>query len=399
MKAEDKNKDINKEQKRTKRNQELKTFSWKRVLAVTTRILNSFKRDPRTIGLLIVVPSIIMIVFGLAFSGEVKDVPIIIDNQDEGFDIGPISLDIGTNITNFLINDTRLDVDLGSYEDNIQQVEEGKYISAILIPSNFSEGIYRLSMGYNTVIEIIVYIDATEPNVRASVLNSLYDALAEIRGSQGIQINQIIAHGGSEYTGLEVGMSASMAYVLSFLLLLISLVTLIREKISGTELRLYSTPLTATERMLGYVFGLTIIGLLMIFAIMIFGIFVFGIEVRGSILLLFTSFILFGMVHIFLALFFSNYAENEFQAIQFTPIIVIPGMAVSGMLIPIYSLPDWLEPLSFVFPLTYGVNIIKGIMLKGWGFKELWLDFVILTGMIIIFFVLALITVKDRMSD
>jgi len=194
-------------------------------------------------------------------------------------------------------------------------------------------------------------------------------------------------------------MSASMAYVLSFLLLLISLVTLIREKISGTESRLYSTPLTATERMLGYVFGLTIIGLLMIFAIMIFGIFVFGIEVRGSILLLFTSFILFGMVHIFLSLFLSNYAENEFQAIQFTPVIIIPGMAVSGMLIPIYSLPDWLEPLSYVFPLTYGVNIIKGIMLKGWGFKELWLDFVILTGMIVIFFVLALLTVKDRMSD
>ncbi|MHA1868251.1 MAG: hypothetical protein ACTSXD_09420 [Candidatus Heimdallarchaeaceae archaeon] len=146
MKDKVTNKNINKEQKKAKKNQEIKTFSWKRVIAVTIRILNSFKRDPRTLGLLIVVPSIIMVVFGLAFSGEVKDVPIILDNQDEGFDIGPISLDIGTNITDFLINDTRVDVSLGSYEENIQKVEEGKYIAAILIPSNFSESMYRLSM-------------------------------------------------------------------------------------------------------------------------------------------------------------------------------------------------------------------------------------------------------------
>ena len=74
-------------------------------------------------------------------------------------------------------------------------------------------------------------------------------------------------------------------------------------------------------------------------------------------------------------------------------------MALGGMLVPIVSLPAWLQPISYIVPLTYGINLFEGIMLKGWGFKELWVDFLVVAGMCLLFFILAVVTVRNRMRD
>ncbi|MHA1304340.1 MAG: ABC transporter permease [Candidatus Heimdallarchaeaceae archaeon] len=374
-------------------------FSFQRTFAVAIRIINQYKRDRRTFALLLFVPIVIMLIFGLAFSGEVKDIPIVVDNQDVGFAVGPISLDFGQNITDFLIDDERVDVNEGLYDASTDLVESGDYYAVIYIPENFSETIYLLSTGNTIEVRITVFIDGTEPSIRASILGALHDALSEALGERGINVDQILAHGGAEFSGLDVSIPAVMGYVLSFLLLLVSLVTIIREKIMGTQDRLYSTPLTSVERLLGYVIGLITIASLMIGLVLIFGTVVFGTAVRGSFLLLIFAALLFGIAHVFLAVFLSNFAENEFQAIQFSPMIAIPCMAISGMLIPIPSLPNWLEPFSYITPLTYGINLFKGIMLKGWGFKELWVDFLVILGMAVLFFVLSVFTVRDRMKD
>ena len=87
------------------------------------------------------------------------------------------------------------------------------------------------------------------------------------------------------------------------------------------------------------------------------------------------------------------------QAMQFAPLTAIPSMALSGMLVPISSLPAWLQPVTYAVPLTYGINLFEGIMLKGWGFAELWLEFTVITGMALLFFILAVLTVRNRMKD
>ena len=120
---------------------------------------------------------------------------------------------------------------------------------------------------------------------------------------------------------------------------------------------------------------------------------------QGNVFLLIFAALLFGIAHIFLAVFLSNFAQNELQAIQFAPLTAIPSMALGGMIIPIVSLPAWLQPVSYIVPLTYGINLFEGIMLKGWGFKELWIDFTVVAGMCLLFFVLAVITVRNRMRD
>ncbi|MBY9000014.1 MAG: ABC transporter permease [Candidatus Heimdallarchaeota archaeon] len=370
-------------------------FSFRRTMAIASRTMNQFRRDRRTLGLLFVVPVIIMLIFGLALSGEVKNVPILLDNQDVEF----LSFHLGLNLSETLEADDRVDITVGDYYEGINSVEQGDYYAAVLIPDNFSESIVRMFLGEDVTVELFIYIDATKPTVRASILGTFHDALDDAMGEKGININQILAHDGAEFDGIDVGIPAVIAFVLIFLLVIVGVITVTREKIQGTQDRLYATPLRSSERLLGYVIGLLLIALIMIAIVLIFGVFVFGAKVQGNVFLLIFAATLFGITHVFMAVFLANFAQNELQAIQFAPLTAIPSMALGGMLVPIVSLPVWLQPVTYVVPLTYGINLFEGIMLKGWGFAELWVDFVVVAGMCVLFFVLAVLTVRNRMRD
>ncbi|MCE7738909.1 MAG: ABC transporter permease [Candidatus Heimdallarchaeota archaeon] len=389
----------------SKKNVDLKpknlNFSLRRTMAIAFRTMNQFRRDRRTIALMSIVPIVIMLIFGLAFSGEVRNVPVIIDNQDVLYTnpFPPISLHLGPNITDNLVADDGVDVTFGNYDQGIDSVELGDVYAAVLIPANFSELVVRMLTGENVTIQLYVYIDATKPTIRASVMSTIYDALDSAVGDRGIKLVQILAHDGAEFTGLDVGIPSVIAFVIIFLLVIVGTITVTREKIQGTQDRLYSTPLRSSERLLGYVIGLLLIAILMISLTLIFGVLVFGVKVHGNVFLLIFAALIFGIAHVFLAVFLSNFAQNELQAIQFAPLTALPSMALGGMLVPIVSLPVWLQPLSYVVPLTYGINLFEGIMLKGWGFKELWVDFTVVAGMCLLFFILAVVTVRNRMRD
>jgi len=370
-------------------------FSIRRTMAIASRTINQFRRDRRTLGLLFVVPIAIMLIFGLALSGEVKNVPIILDNQDVEY----LSINFGLNFSEALQTDNSVDITDGDYTEGIDLVERGRFYAAILIPENFSENIVRMFMGDDVSVDLFIYVDATKPTVRASILGAIHDALDEAMGDTGINVVQILAHEGAEFTGIDVGIPAVIAFVLIFLLVIVGVITVTREKIQGTQDRLYATPLRSSERLLGYVIGLLFIALIMITLVLVFGVFIFGARVQGNVFLLIFAATLFGIAHVFMAVFLANFAQNELQAIQYAPLTAFPSMALGGMIVPIVSLPAWLQPISYLVPLTYGINLFEGIMLKGWGFTELWLDFVIVAGMCLLFFILAVLTVRNRMRD
>jgi len=371
------------------------TFSFRRTMAIALKTINQFRRDRRTLALLTIVPIITMLIFGLALSGEVNNVPIVFENNDVSY--GGINL--GTNITTILEDDNRVTISNDSYSNGIDLVENGKYYTSILIPSNFSQNLVHMLLFGNVTPSFYLYIDATNPTVRGSVLSAIRDALEESIGDKGINLIQTLAYDGAEFTGIDVGIPAIIAFELIFLLVIVGVITVTREKIQGTQDRLYATPLKSSERLLGYVIGLLLIATIMVAIILIVGIFVFGAKVRGNAFLLIFAALLFALAHIFMAVFLANFARNELQAIQFAPLTAIPSMALGGLLIPVVGLPLWLQPVSYIVPLTYGINLFEGIMLKGWGFKELWVDFLVVAGMCLIFFILAVISVRNRMRD
>ncbi|MDH5403231.1 MAG: ABC-2 transporter permease [Candidatus Heimdallarchaeota archaeon] len=374
---------------------DLKNSSIARILNVSKRVLKQITRDHRTFGMLLIMPMVVMFIFGVALSGEVKNVPVVVQNLDEGFSMGPISLDKGSELVTVLNADDRLDVTDGEYQAGINSVERGDYKASILIPITFSEAIFNSSQNLNSSIVLYVYIDGTKSQTEASVFAAIQEAIKDSMGAVGIEIDVTYAFNNADYSGLDTAIPAVMAYVLNFLVLLISLLILIRERVEGTQYRLLSTPLTSKERLVGYIIALTIFAMLEAGSILSISIFVFHVPIQGSLGLLLFIMIIYALNNVLFAVFMSNFAQNELQAVQMAPLIALPSLAISGLMVPVSSLPAVIQPLSSIIPLTYAIRIFEGIMLKGWGVELILYDLIIIIGITLIFLIIAFFTVKD----
>jgi ABC-2 type transport system permease protein len=374
--------------------------------------------------MMIAMPAVIMLIFGFALSGQVKHVPILLDNQDSGFSIdvaSSASFHFGDSIVSSLQQDDRVKVTLGNFDVGIRGVDNGTYYAAISIPSNFSQSLFisqasqslqhlgnvSLPLGVKQILSVNstslnatvpIYLDGTKPANEASILGALQSALQGSFGSGGVTLDKQFAFGNVEYSGLDVSIPSVIAFVLTFLVLLISLIIVSRESTSGVLSRLYATPLSAIERLLGYSIALLLLGIIMVSVILGIGIGAFGVVVRGSIFLLFFGAVLYALAHVFLAVFLSNFAKNELQAVQMAPLIALPSMALSGMLIPVSTFPDWVQTIAKFIPMYYGNRVFEGIMLKGYGISNLAPEFAVIGGIALLFFVLAISTVKDRIT-
>jgi ABC-2 type transport system permease protein len=382
--------------------QRVRGFSFSRTTAVTLRVLTQISRDRRTLGMMVVMPGVIMLIFGFALGGQVSNVPVLVDNQDAGYSAtagtASAGLHAGSAVLSALEANGNVKVTVGNFSAGRSGVDSGEYSAAILIPSNFSQELLLRSTGLNATASLQVYVDGTNPSVDAAVLSALQTSVQSASGASGFRIDQQYAFGGVKFSGLEVSLPAVTAFVLTFLVLLISLLTLAREGTSGTLPRLYTTPLTALERLLGYTLALLFLAIMMVAVILVVGVGLFGVIVRGSIVLLFSAAVLYAFAHVLLAIFLSNFAKNELQAVQMAPLIALPSMALGGMLVPVTSLPSWIQPVSRIVPLYYGNRLFQGIMLKGYGIGQLTTEFLVVGAMAVLFFILALSTVKDRMD-
>ncbi len=380
-----------------------KKISLTRVLAVTWRVLTQISRDKRTIAQMIFIPAIIMLIFGLVAGGAAKNLPILVDNQDTGYSIplaqNPTPLNLGNSIISSLQSDNRVNVNIGSYDSGKTGVDNGTYYASMIVPTNFSKILFLRTTGQDLNGSLTIYLDGTNPTTQATVLAAIQNSIQKTFGNGGVVVDQQFAFGGVEFTGLDVSIPAVIGLVLTQVVLIISIITLVKETTSGVMSRLYATPLSAFERLLGFSLALLILAIGMTGVILFIGLVIFGAIVQGSFILLFFGAVLFALLNIFLAVFLSNFAKNELQAVQMVPLITLPSMALSGMLIPVSTFPDWVQTVAHFIPMYYANRLFEGIMLKGYGIGNLTSEFTIITGIALLFFALAVLTVKDRMPD
>jgi ABC-2 type transport system permease protein len=377
-------------------------FSFRRSAAVATRVLIQIRRDRRTLGMMIAMPAVIMLIFGFALGGQVSNAPILVDNRDSGYSttMGSVAITInaGSQLLTQLQKDNVVAVTTGTFEAGKAGVDSGTYFASILIPSNLSQTFFMKSMGQAVTPTLQVYLDGTKPSIDAGILGALQGSIQNVSGVRGVNVVQQYAFGGARFSGLDVSLPSVIAFVLTFLVLLISLLTISRETTSGTLQRLYTTPLSAIERLFGYTVALLALAVMMVVVVLVVAVGLFGVVVRGSIELLFGAAVLYALSQVLLAAFLSNFAKNEFQAVQLAPLIALPSMALSGMLVPVNSLPGWIQSLANFVPLYYGNRLFEGIMLKGYGVFNLAAEFLVVSGIAVLFLVLALSTVRDRIN-
>ena len=160
-----------------------------------------------------------------------------------------------------------------------------------------------------------------------------------------------------------------------FFVFILSGVSFVRERLSGTLERLLSTPVRRWEIVAGYIIGFGIFAFIQSIIIVSFSVYILDLYVAGSIWLTLLITCMLSLTALTLGTFLSAYANNEFQMIQFIPLVIVPQIFFSG-LFPMESMN--LQMLGKVFPLTYGADAMRQVMIRNQGFTEIALDLTVL---------------------
>jgi ABC-2 type transport system permease protein len=177
-------------------------------------------------------------------------------------------------------------------------------------------------------------------------------------------------YGGPSYTLLDYLAPVLIAVFAYFFIFLLSAVSFLRERTSGTLERLLATPLSRAELVLGYLAGFALYALLQALVNLAFTVYVLKVQYRANLATIFLveAVLVVGAVSHGLAI--SAFARNEIQAVQFVPLVLVPQLFLSGLLVPVVQLNDVLRALSSIFPLTYANEALRSVMVKGYALTD-----------------------------
>ncbi|MGH2427673.1 MAG: ABC transporter permease [Candidatus Limnocylindria bacterium] len=347
----------------------------KRTLAITARLLAQFRHDRRTLAVLFVAPLVILGLFAILFQTDAAVPRVGVQADDSA--IAPLVVEALEEA------DTVEAITLDAADDGDALLRDGELDAYLVLPdAPDSEGVLRP--------EIVV--EGTDPQVGRIVPAALQQAVlaGAPSGTPAFEPEIRSLFGGdSDLDTLDLLGGPFIGLLVFLLVYLVTSVAFLRERSLGTLERLMASPLRRTEIVVGYMLGFTFLALIQAAEVIGFGLVVLDLYNAGSIWLIFGIAVLLALGAVNLGIFLSTFARNEFQAVQFIPLVVVPQVLLSGLLVPVESEPQWLQVVSNALPLTYAVDALREVMLRGADLTSsaVQLDVAVLAG----FFVLAVV--------
>ena len=170
---------------------------------------------------------------------------------------------------------------------------------------------------------------------------------------------------------LNLTLPAILAMLILFFGFLLSGIAFLRERSQGTRERLMASPVTRLDILVGYLLGFLLFAMVQTLILFFYAVYVLKADFVGQLWQIIVFQILIGILAVCLGIFVSAFARNEFQMIQFIPLIIVPQVFVCGLLFPVSQMPDYLQWLSKFLPLTYAVDGIRALMLQGKGLLDI----------------------------
>lgn len=202
--------------------------------------------------------------------------------------------------------------------------------------------------------------------------------LEEAYGLQALPAVDTIEVYGQGADNVDVMAPGMIGLVLLMVTFILTLLTVVREKNQGTLERLMATPLRGHELVLGYLLAFGLLSLVQSVLLLIWAVGVFSVHIEGHILWVLVILVALAVGFQGLGIMLSVFAQSEYQALQFMPVVVVVSLLLSGAIWPLEALPLALRPLAYGIPLTYAVEGLRGVMLKSWGWREIAMDIGIL---------------------
>jgi ABC-2 type transport system permease protein len=167
-----------------------------------------------------------------------------------------------------------------------------------------------------------------------------------------------------------------LGVVLTMTMVIVTALVITREYERGTMENMLATPLRPLEIMVGKIIPYIIVGYAQTLLILFFARFLFGVPMQGSIFLLLFLCLPFIAANLVMGLTFSTVASNQLQAVQSAMFFFLPSILLSGFMFPFRGMPDWAQWIGSILPLTHFLVIVRGILLKGNTFIDVWFEII-----------------------
>ena len=184
---------------------------------------------------------------------------------------------------------------------------------------------------------------------------------------------------------------ATLALFFGFLLTGISF---LRERSQGTLERLMASPVLRLDIVGGYLLGFLLFTMVQTLIVFFYMVYVLNVNFHGDLWQILVFQVLIGISAVCLGIFFSVFARNEFQMMQFIPLMIVPQMLLCGLLWPVSQMPDYLQWIAKFLPLTYGVDGIRALMLQGQNLLDIGKEVGILAAYAVGLLILASLTLR-----
>ena len=355
-----------------------------KVYAVFLKELKVVFRERRLLAILILQPIILVSLFGYAFSGEVKNVRIAVVDDD--------SSELSSSLISAMQGGDTFDLAyfVSTRSELIELIRLGRVHAGVYIPEGFQSD---FAAGKASVE---VYADESNYNVVAAVLNCIEKiaSLLSMEHRGGIAVEQRFVFT-TKSRLIDFVAPAIIGVVTQMLAIILSSSSIAREKEEGTLELVFSTPMTSFDMIMGKFLAITALITADVFIVIAIAHYAFDVEVRGSMLLLISTMLLFLTGTIGVGLTISAVSQTQLQGIQGSMLFALVSIFLSGFFYPLESMPEGARLVSYFIPLTYANIAFREIMVKGNGIEVVYPQIAVLCLYTLIS-VLAAITVLRK---
>jgi len=349
------------------------SLSWSRWVGIIVKEFIQLKRDRLTFGMIVGIPIMQLILFGYAINSDPKQLPTAVLVADHS--------SYGRTLLQGLKNSAyfRVDREAMNEAEAEELIAHGDVQFVVTIPENFGRKLVR---GERPAL--LIEADASDPSatgnalaavagvVRTSLVRDLQGTLKTLAPSDDpvdVRVHRRYNPEGITAYNIVPGL---LGTILTMTMILMTGLAMTRERERGTFENLLATPALPIEVMTGKIVPYIMIGLIQVTLLLAAARLIFGVPIQGSIVLLYVCVSLFIAANLTLGITFSSIARNQLQAMQMTFFFFLPSILLSGFMFPFRGMPTWAQWLGSILPLTHFLRLVRGILLKGNSFMDLW---------------------------
>ncbi len=352
-------------------------------------------RDPKTLLLLFGMPIAQIVLFGFALSNEIKNTRIVVcDYAHDG---------ATQNIITRLEASRYFEIEqaLPGHTEIERAFQKGKIKLAVIFPAGFEQDLLHLNKA-----QVQIIADGSDPNTASTLTQYagaiLRDYQESLKRESAIPYKidtetRMIYN--PELKGVTNFVPGVMALVLVLICVLMTSVSIVREKERGTMEILLVSPFHPFLVLISKAVPYLVLSLFNLVIILLLSVHALDMPVKGSILLLFGESTLLVMTALSLGLLISNVTDSQQSAMMISLMgMLLPVMLFTGFMFPLENMPWPLQVISNIVPSKWYYIIVKAIMIKGLGLHAVWKETLILLGMTVFLQVLSLKRFKTRLA-